>query len=172
MILDRVAENEVRTMDVNLLRAAVCVGFVIGLTACNGTEEAVSPGRALAEETQVVMPEKKMPGAPMKLSEQIKFSKMDLAKRLGIEPEAITLTGARQVNWRSGALGCPEPGMNYTQALVPGVLILLQVEDKSFDYHAKNDAKPFYCPRERVEAPASILAEDLAHLSSPAHVNQ
>ncbi len=151
-----------RKTDVNLLRAAVYVGFVIGLTACNGTEEPVSPGLSLAEDAKAVTLEKSISGTSMNLSEQIKFAKTDLAKRLGIEPEAITLTGARQVNWRSGALGCPEAGMNYTQALVPGILILLKAGDKSFGYHAKSDAKPFYCPRERVEVPASIQAEDLA----------
>jgi hypothetical protein len=153
---------EVRKTDVNLSRAAVCIGFVIGLTACNGTEEPVSPGLSLAEDAQAVTLEKKTSGAPMSLNEQIKFAKEELAKRLGIDPETITLTGARQVNWRSGALGCPDQGMNYTQALVPGILILLNVDDKSFGYHAKSDGKPFYCPRGRVEAPASIQAKDLA----------
>ncbi len=98
----------------------------------------------------------------MSLNQQISFSKKDLAQRLGIEPDAITLSGARQVNWRSGALGCPAPGMSYTQALVPGILILLKAGDEAFGYHAKSDGKPFYCPRERVEVPASIQTEDLA----------
>ena len=90
----------------------------------------------------------------MNLNDQIEFSKIELAQRLGIEPESITLSGAREVNWRSGALGCPKPGMNYTQALVPGVLIILTVGKEAHSYHAKLGGKPFYCPRERAEEPA------------------
>jgi len=143
----------VRKTDVNLSRAAVCVGFVIGLTACNGTEEQLSPGLSLTEDTRTMVPEMEISPAPMNMNDQIEFSKNELAQRLGIDSESITLSGAHQVNWRSGALGCPEPGMNYTQALVPGALIAFKVSNEVHRYHAKHGGKPFYCPRERVEHP-------------------
>ena len=147
--------------DVNLMRAAVCVGFVIGLTACNGTGEQVSPELSLTEDAQTVTPGKEISAAPMDQSQQIEFSKKELAQRLGIEPDSIALSGARQVNWRSGALGCPEPGMNYTQALVPGVLIFLRVGNEVHGYHAKQGGKPFYCPRERAEQPVFGQGADM-----------
>jgi len=143
----------VRITDVNLSCAAVCVGFVIGLTACNGTGEQVSPGLSLTEDTQTMVPEMEISPAPMILNEQIEFSKKALAQRLDIEPESITLSEAHEVTWRSGALGCPEPGMNYTQALVPGVLIFLRAGNEVHGYHAKIGAEPFYCPRQRAEQP-------------------
>lgn len=90
----------------------------------------------------------------MNLKGQIEFSKKDLAQRLDIPPDSVVLSGARQVTWRSGALGCPKPGMNYTQALVPGSVIYLQVDNMTHAYHAKIAGEPFYCPRERVESPA------------------
>jgi len=159
----------VRKTDVNFLRATVCVGFVIGLAACNGTGEQVSPGISLAEDTQAVTPEKEISTAPMNLNEQIEFSKKELAQRLGIEPESITLSGARQVSWRSGALGCPQPGMNYTQALVPGALIFLKVGNEVHGYHAKQGGKPFHCPRERAEQPVLGQGADATwlHFSGP-----
>ena len=40
------------------------------------------------------------------------------------------------MTWPSGALGCPEPGMLYTQALVPGYQVILDVGGKKLDYRA------------------------------------
>jgi hypothetical protein len=96
----------------------------------------------------------------MNLKGQIEFSKKDLAQRLDVPPESVVLSGARQVTWRSGALGCPAPRMNYTQALVPGSVIYLQVDNITHAYHAKFAGKPFYCPRERVEQPVLDEGED------------
>jgi hypothetical protein len=97
----------------------------------------------------------------MSLSEQIQFAENELAQRLGIAPESITLSEARQVSWRSGAQGCPEPGMNYTQALVPGSLIFLKVGDEIHAYHAKHGGKPFYCPGDRAEQPVFNQGADM-----------
>lgn len=145
-------------MNANLLHAAVCAGFVVGLTACNGTGEPVSPGLSLPEDAQTIVPDTEISHAPMNLPDQIEFSKKDLAQRLGIKLDSITLSDARQVNWRSGALGCPEPGMNYTQALVPGVLIILTIGNETHGYHAKHGGKPFYCHRARAEQP--VMGQD------------
>lgn len=150
-----------RKTGINLLRTAVCVGFVIWQTACNGTGEQVSSRLPQVVDAQAVTPEKNISGTPMNLSEQIQFSKRDLARNRSIELNSIAVTGARQVNWRSGALGCPQPGMNYTQALVPGVLIHLKVDKEIIAYHAMKDGKPFYCPWDRAEAPVYDKDSDL-----------
>ena len=99
---------------------------------------------------------------PVSLSDQIAYSKEDLAQRQGEDVDSILIVAARQVTWRSGALGCPGQGMAYTQALVPGVLIILQVGNENFSYHARRDEIPFFCPWERATTPASIEAEDRA----------
>lgn len=70
----------------------------------------------------------------------------DLASRLGVERGVIELLDARRVTWRDGSVGCPEPGIAYSHALVPGSLVVLRIEDSSFRYHAAGDALPFYCP--------------------------
>ncbi len=98
----------------------------------------------------------------MNLNEQIAFSIEDLARRQRINEDSVVLVGARQVTWRSGALGCPEPGGNYTQALVPGVLILLKSGEETVGYHASEGGVPFFCPAKRARPPAAIEAEDLA----------
>ncbi len=99
--------------------------------------------------------------APMNLNEQIQFSVNDLARRLAVPPESIKVFQARNVTWRSGAMGCPKPGMSYTDALVPGSLILLQSDKFMHAYHASMRGQPFYCPRERAESPAPGTGVDV-----------
>jgi hypothetical protein len=70
---------------------------------------------------------------------------LDLAGRLGIAPEAIDVVVAEAVTWRNGSLGCPEPGMAYTQALVNGFRVVLGVDGVDYAYHSGRGRPPFYC---------------------------
>ena len=136
----------------DFIRITTVVGITILLAACNETTVQTSA----ENQPQTIIQNS------MNLTQQLEFSKADLAERLGVDPDSITVAGVRKVNWRSGALGCPNSGMNYTQALVPGVLIMLEANGDGYGYHAKTNGKPFHCPPERVEKPASVQAEDLA----------
>lgn len=88
----------------------------------------------------------------MNRQEQQLFAREDLAKRLGVTMEETSVSGAIQVTWRSGALGCPKPGMNYTDALVPGVLIMVKVGNTAHRYHGSPGRQPFYCPESLAES--------------------
>ena len=67
------------------------------------------------------------------------------AQRAGVEPAAVTIAGYAEVTWSDGSIGCPKPGMMYTQALVPGHQLVLEVDGSYASYHAA-DGKPFsYC---------------------------
>jgi hypothetical protein len=59
----------------------------------------------------------------------------DLAEHLGIESDAVTVVQAVAVTWPDGSLGCPEPGMMYTQALVDGTFVLLEAGGQQYQYH-------------------------------------
>src|SRR5919106_2277575 len=58
----------------------------------------------------------------------------DAAGRTGEEPEAIEVVKAEAVTWNDGSLGCPEPGMSYTMALVDGYHVILAAADDELDY--------------------------------------
>jgi hypothetical protein len=62
----------------------------------------------------------------------------DLRERTGAAREAITIIRDQAVVWGDGSLGCPQPGYFYTQALVPGYWVVLQVGEKEFDYRASD----------------------------------
>ncbi len=71
----------------------------------------------------------------------------DLARRTGADPTTITIVSAEAVTWSDGALGCPRPGMAYTQALVDGYRLILSLNGVSYAYHAAVNGDFFYCER-------------------------
>jgi len=87
------------------------------------------------------------------LEDSVAAAREDLAGHLGLEIDSIEVAEARRVTWPDGAMGCPEPGMHYTMALVDGYLIRLIAGGKPFAYHAGHDGQPFLCPAERSRAP-------------------
>ncbi len=69
----------------------------------------------------------------------------DLAAREAVSPSDVSVAGYAEVTWSDGSLGCPEPGMMYTQALVPGEQLVLQVAEQLFSYHAASGKAFAYC---------------------------
>ena len=92
-------------------------------------------------------------GQPMDVDRQLSIAKDDLIQRIGVDEDAIEVESVRHVHWGSGAAGCPAPDMNYTMAIVPGVLILLRADGKVYRYHAGRNTAPSFCPADRAEAP-------------------
>ena len=76
---------------------------------------------------------------------QIDMATNDLSDRLGVKPGAVELLSYEPVTWNDGSLGCPQPDMMYTQALVDGYQIQLQVDGQVYDYHGANGEDPFLC---------------------------
>jgi hypothetical protein len=52
---------------------------------------------------------------------------------------------AEAVTWSDGSLGCPRPGQLYTQALVPGYRIVVEVDGTTYDYRAGRDGPVRLC---------------------------
>jgi hypothetical protein len=77
----------------------------------------------------------------------------DAANRSTEAPADIVVLSAEAVTWADGSLGCPQPGMTYTQALVRGYRIVLRAGAQTLNYHATSRGQPAFCPAERVEAP-------------------
>jgi len=60
----------------------------------------------------------------------------DAAQRTGVDRDAVEVISAEAVTWNDGSLGCPEPGMSYTMALVEGYHLILRAADEDLDYRA------------------------------------
>jgi hypothetical protein len=78
----------------------------------------------------------------------------DAAKRTGLKRADLKVLSVEAVIWSDGSLGCPEPGMQYTQALVPGYRVRIQAGTQVLDYHAGRSGQPVYCPADRAQPPA------------------
>ena len=60
----------------------------------------------------------------------------DLMAREGLQRDDIEVERGEFVIWPDGSLGCPEPGVMYTQAQVSGYWVVLRAGDRQFDYRA------------------------------------
>jgi len=69
----------------------------------------------------------------------------DLADRLGVAVSDLAVSVVESVVWPNGAIGCPEPGMSYTQALVPGVRVVIEYDGSSYYYHGTAADSLFFC---------------------------
>jgi hypothetical protein len=69
----------------------------------------------------------------------------DAAKHLDVPESSVVLTRAEQVTWSDGSLGCPQPGMGYSQALVPGYRIVARTAERELTYHTDTQATAVRC---------------------------
>ena len=60
----------------------------------------------------------------------------DLEGRTGADRSEFTVVHAESVRWNDGALGCPEPGQAYTQAVVDGYHVVIEHDGRESDYRA------------------------------------
>jgi hypothetical protein len=85
------------------------------------------------------------PGEVADLDDAVDAAVADLAAAAGVDARDVEVVTAQQVTWSDGSLGCPEPGMMYTQALVPGYRIVLAVGGDEVAYHGAEGAAPGRC---------------------------
>lgn len=67
----------------------------------------------------------------------------DLAARgVTASPELVS---AEAVTWNDSSLGCPSPGVMYTQALVDGLRVVVTADGTRYDYRFGEGDKPKLC---------------------------
>jgi len=94
------------------------------------------------------------PPASPGLAGLVEQATADLAQRLSVDLDRIDLVEAKAVVWPDGGLGCPQPGMAYTQVRRDGALIRLRAGKRLYNYHSGGGRPPFLCEQaEREEGP-------------------
>jgi hypothetical protein len=58
----------------------------------------------------------------------------DLEERIGSPVTDVSVVSAEAKTWNDGSLGCPIPGQMYTQALVDGYQVVVEVNGERYDY--------------------------------------
>ena len=69
----------------------------------------------------------------------------EAAERAGVEAHEVAIVTAEAVTWSDGSLGCPEPGMMYTQALVPGYRVVVEAGGEDMNFHASERGDFEFC---------------------------
>lgn len=63
-------------------------------------------------------------------------ARLDLARRLGVSVDDVTVVSVEAVRWTDAALGCPEPGKVYAQVLVDGYRLVLDCAGRRYEYRS------------------------------------
>ncbi len=129
-----------------------------GATAGGGRPSAVSGGPATAPASVSAAPRSGFaggPGAagasPESLHAAI-LADAAIAWRLA-DPAVLRVVQSEAVTWPDGAIGCPQPGTMYTQALVPGWRFVVSDGQRFLVYHASQRGAWVWCPPARAALP-------------------
>ncbi|MEP7081393.1 MAG: hypothetical protein ABI841_00290 [Chloroflexota bacterium] len=132
----------------HLMRApllAVALLSAVALTACAGeaalsTPPEASPDPSPAEETAA-------PATPTADISEAGLAALvaRAAEEAGVAINEVRVVTAEEVTWSDGSLGCPEPGKAYTQALVPGFRVVLEIDGEELNFHAAQGGEFRFC---------------------------
>ncbi len=147
------------TLAMALLGALVigCGGGGNGQSAATAAQPASNSADDVAAASAPAQPQP-LPAQPAMnsdLQSLVRDALADASRRTGLGASALEVKSAQAVTWSDGSLGCPEPGMLYTQALVPGYRILIRAGAELLDYHAsaRGPAQLVLCPAQRATDP-------------------
>ncbi|MFT4216956.1 MAG: hypothetical protein QM619_07185 [Micropruina sp.] len=73
-------------------------------------------------------------GGPATVSDaRLDAIRADLDGR-GVPTDSLRIVSAESLAFNDGSLGCPRPGVHYTQALVHGMRIVVEADGRRYDY--------------------------------------
>ena len=122
-------------LSLTLVLAAV-VAIAAGCAAPGSSGSSEPPG------SDAAVPSAPQAEVPAAMLEQVIA---DAASGAGVDLAAVEVISAEAVTWPDGALGCPLPDQMYTQALVPGYRVVLDVDGEEMSFHAAEDGEFAYC---------------------------
>jgi hypothetical protein len=139
-----------------MLRAAVAMVTMAGaLSGCGASGSGSLPAAGARpvsdpERTGVVA----VPAGSRVTSADVEAAtRADAAQFWGRSDPASLRATIESVTWPDGSIGCPRPGLMYTQALVPGYRIVVTDGARELIYHASARGHWVLCPAARASAP-------------------
>jgi hypothetical protein len=115
------------------------------LAACAGQAAPSSPPeRSRDPSPEADRPEPTMPTADIS-EEGLAALVARAADDAGVAIDEVRIVTAEEVTWSDGSLGCPQPGMAYTQALVAGYRVVLEIGGDELNFHAAQGGEFFFC---------------------------
>ncbi len=115
----------------------------------------VSPSTTVQNENHTVTPDAEVSD----LSEEdpyIQAAIRDLQSHLNVATGLIQIISVEAVEWNDASLGCARPGSMSAQAITPGYLVVLQVEDQQYTYHTNSDNYVILCGEDGLPVPTDF----------------
>ena len=82
----------------------------------------------------------------------------EAAASANVDREQLVIVRAESAVWSDGSLGCPEPGMMYTQALVNGYWVVIEGGGQKYDFRVGSGGSFYLCPPGRGQPPSQPAA--------------
>jgi hypothetical protein len=108
--------------------------FMIAIGACSASEG--GGDRPSAGPPNATTPSPGSPGGATVPARVLEPIVADAAKRAAVDPAGVTVLSAEPRTWGDASLGCPQPGMYYTQVQVDGYQVIVSAGGAEYDYRA------------------------------------
>jgi hypothetical protein len=141
----------VRSVRVLIIALSVALELTV-----HSTRELGSPNKSMTTSSETPAPTSTphMSGVAPQVPEAILNSTLkEAAKLANVPPQELVIVRAEAVVWNDGSLGCPEPGMQYTQALVNGYWVVIRSAERVYDFRLRRDGSFRLCPEGRGHPP-------------------
>jgi hypothetical protein len=69
----------------------------------------------------------------------VMLAKLDLTLITGIDMVKIKTESTEEFIFSDASLGIEQPGVDYTQVITPGYIIILKADGKTYEYHASGE---------------------------------
>lgn len=77
----------------------------------------------------------------------VQIAQNQAASLLGTTADRLTLTASFSTEWPDSSLGCPQPGMAYSQIVTPGWVLTFDTDDGAteLDVHTDDGSRAVIC---------------------------
>jgi hypothetical protein len=137
-------------MTVSAARSFVIGTLALGLGGCPGANNGDAvPLPSSYEKVTPTMTSRPNP-VPAQVMERILD---DISRESGVARSDLVVERAEQVTWNDGALGCPQPNVEYLQAIVQGFWVVVHAGQQEFDYRIDDRSRYVRCTGATRQAP-------------------
>ena len=144
-------ENEARTVRALIIALSVALELTVHVPSERG-----SPNKSMTTPSETPAPTStpQKSGVESQVPEAILKPILNEASKLANVPaRQLVIIRAEAVVWNDGSLGCPEPGMAYTQALINGYWVLIKAGEQTYDFRVDRGGNFRLCPEGRGHPP-------------------
>ena len=141
----------VRSVRVLIIALSVALELTV-----HSTRELGSPNKSMTTPSETPAPTSTphMSGAAPQVPEAILNSILkEAAKLANVPTQELVIVRAEAVVWNDGSLGCTEPGMQYTQALINGYWVVIKAAGQTYDFRVDRRGSFRLCPEGRGHPP-------------------